>query len=199
MILKHCRSLFSALIVLVLTSCVAPSSPPPNYYLLTAQAVSAQASLADVSLGVGPVRVAPFLERVQLVSHDGRAGLTVDGRHRWAEPLDKGVQRVMVQNLAALTGAQTRNFPWSRSAIPQRALRIDVLDLNSQGQEAVLEVLWVVEDLGGEQAPLRGREKLSQPLGDDSPAAQVLAYSRLLDNLAQNIAARLERVVEGVQ
>ncbi|MCK9563867.1 MAG: PqiC family protein [Bacteroidales bacterium] len=188
---KRCRSFFPALIALVLSGCVVPSSPAPDYYLLTAQAAPAQPGLAHLSLGVGPVRVAPFLERVQLVSHDGRADLDVDDSHRWAEPLDKGIQRVMVQNLAALTGAQTRNFPWSRSAIPQRALRIDVLDLNSRDDRAVLEVLWVVEDLSGVEAPLRGRERLEQLLDGDGPAARVLAYSRLLDSLAQGIAARL--------
>jgi uncharacterized protein len=175
----------------VLAGCITPGSPVPDYYLLTAQSMPAQQQLGHVSLGVGPVRVAPFLERVQLVSHDGRADLEVDDRHRWAEPLDKGVQRVMVQNLAALTGAHTRNFPWSRSAIPQRALRIDVLDLNSRNDRAVLEVLWVVEDTSGTQIPLRGRERLEQTLDGTNPAARVLAYSQLLDGLARIIARQL--------
>jgi uncharacterized protein len=175
----------------VLAGCMTPGSPMSDYYLLTAQSAPAPQQLEHVSLGVGPVRVAPFLERVQLVSHDGRADLDVDDRHRWAEPLDKGVQRVLVQNLAVLTGAQTRNFPWSRSAIPQRALRIDVLDLNSWHDRAVLEVLWVLEDTSGKQPPLRGRQRLEHSLDSSDPAARVLAYSMLLDRLAQIIADQL--------
>ncbi len=189
--LKRSRSCFPALALALLVGCVMPSSPTPEYFLLTSQSAQAEPRLAHLSIGVGPVRVAPFLERAQLVSHDGRGGLDVSDLQRWAEPLDKGIQRVMVQNLASLTGAHTRNFPWSRSGIPQRALRLDVLDLNGAGERAVMEVLWVVEDLGGGQGPVRGRERLEQPLDGGGPDALVLAYSQLLDTLAQRIAAAL--------
>ncbi len=191
MVTGRCRLPIATLIALLLVGCVAPSSPAPNFYLLTAQSPSGDARLAGLGLGVGPVRVAPYLERVQLVSHDGRADLRVDDRQRWAEPLDKGIQRVMVQNLAALTGAHTRNFPWSRSAIPERALRIDVLDLNARDGVARLEVLWVVEAPDREVAPIRGREHLQQAVNGDSHGAVALAYSQLLDSLARTIAERL--------
>jgi uncharacterized lipoprotein YmbA len=181
------------LAVLATGGCLAPrSSGTPDYYLLTALSSPAEPILANTTLGVGPVRVAPFLDRPQLVTHDRAGVITLREQQRWAEPLDKGIQRVMVQNLTLLTGANTRNFPWTRTTIPERALRLDVLDFNHDGAgKALLEVSWVLEDLKHNKLLAIGRERLEHPVNGTDHGALVEAYSALLESLAATIAARL--------
>src|SRR5690554_4201073 len=181
------------LAVLATGGCLAPrSGGTPDYYLLTALSSPGQPVLADATLGVGPVRVAPFLDRPQLVTHDRAGGITLRERQRWAEPLDRGIQRVMVQNLTLLTGANTRNFPWTRTTIPDQALRLDVLDFNHDGAgSAVLEVSWVLEDLKRHKLLATGRERFEHPLNGTEQNALAQAYSALLDSLATTIAVHL--------
>ena len=102
----------------------------------------------------------------------------------------------MEQNLAALTGATTRNFPWTRATVPDLALRLDILELNrDNGGNAVLEASWVLEDLAGNRLLASGRERLIQPLDEVARSYPSLAsaYSLLLDTLARTLALTLER------
>ncbi|HLS98624.1 MAG: PqiC family protein [Porticoccaceae bacterium] len=187
----------AALLCLALATggCLAPRSPAPDYYLLIARSESGQPTLAGKTLGIGPVRVAPFLDRPQIVTHGADGSLTLAEGHRWAEPLDRGIQRVMEQNLSALTGATTRNFPWTRATIPDFALRLDVLELNRDGGDAVLEASWVIEDLAASRVLAGGRERLIQPIDDPAatPGSLAVAYSALLDSLARTLALALDR------
>lgn len=187
---------FLVCLCVAMGGCVSPRSPSPDYYLLIARSESGQQTLTGKTLGIGPVRVAPFLDRPQMVIHSADGHITLAERHRWAEPLDRGIQRVMEQNLAALTGATTRNFPWTRATVPDLALRLDILELNrDNGGNAVLEASWVLEDLAGNRLLASGRERLIQPLDEVARSYPSLAsaYSLLLDTLARTLALTLER------
>jgi uncharacterized lipoprotein YmbA len=113
-------------------------------------------------------------------------------RQRWGEPLEQGVQRVLLQNLHALTGAETRNFPWRQSSIPRFAVRIDVIDLDrlSDGS-AVLDVSWQLEDLQAAKVLATRQQRLTGSAGGPGTAALAAAYSDLFAQLAQQIAAAL--------
>lgn len=175
------------LLALLLTACFGGRSPQPQYHMLTARAPAGTQAL-NTSLGVGPVQVAQFLTRPPIVTHGGSGSLTVADGQRWGEPLDQGVQRVLMQNLAALSGAQVRSFPWRQSTIPAYAVRLEILDLDRLPDgSAVLEANWVLEDLRQSKAVSARHERLTTPVSGDYPALTD-AYSRLLAQLAQHIA-----------
>lgn len=172
--------------------CVGNPSDNQSFYLLTARAQQA-AVTANTSVGIGPVRVAPFLQRPQLVTHGGGGDLDVADTQRWSEPLEQGIQRVLVQNLHALTGADTRNFPWTQATIPRYALRVDVIDLDRGADgNALLEVNWILEDIARNKMLISRRERLNTPLAaGDNPTALATAYSELFVQLAQHMAQAL--------
>ncbi len=182
------------LAALLLGGCITVGGPAQptsaQFYLLTAKA-SIEDTRTERSLGVGPVRIAPFLNRTGIVIHDNGGELILSETHRWAESLEHGIQRVLLQNMEALTGAKVRNFPWSRATAPDLALRLDVLDLNRRSDGvAVLEVNWVLEDLrAGKLIETRRDGFMVRPDGtlDDYPAL-VVAYSTLLTQLAERVA-----------
>jgi len=180
-----------AVVFITLGGCFGGSrSIAPNYYLLTARTVDVPPA-KNFSLGVGPIRIAPFLARHQIVTHGGGSSLDIS-LQRWGEPLEQGIQRVLQQNLTALTGAQSRGFPWRQNTTPDYALRIDVTDLDQLiGNTALLDVSWVLEDLKNHRVITTQQTRLTTTLnGSDAPAL-VEAYSNLWEQLAQRVAQAL--------
>lgn len=189
--MKYFRLMAASAALIFLSACIGSRSTAPNYFLLTAQASSAtNTQQKPFSIGVGPVRVAQFLSRPQIVTHDGSGNLHIVDGERWGEPLDQSIQRVLVQNLAVLTGAETRNFPWRQNLTPDYAVRIDVIDLDKVGSDAILDVSWSLEDLKNQQLIKTEQKKLSTSMSNTSDgAALTRAYSELLLQLANQIAA----------
>jgi len=191
------QGLMLVVICLALSACVTVGQPsqaqPQSYYLLTATA-SIEDPVTERSLGIGPIRVAPFLARPTIVLHNVAGEISLIDQHRWAEPLEQGIQRVMLQNLEAGTGAKVRSFPWTRATAPDLALRLDILDLNRRPDGiAVLEVNWVLEDLrDGHLIHSRRDGFMLTPSTELSEyPALVGAYSELLAQLARKVAEYL--------
>lgn len=160
---------------------------PPVFHVLTSTAVAGAETL-DTTIGVGPVRVTAFLTNQRIATHAGGGTINFDDQQRWGETLGEGVQRVMLQNLRVVTGAQTLNFPWRQTTIPHYAVRIDVIDLDElPGGQALLEVAWVLEDLRAAGSVKSEQLKLLGPLNGSGITALVSAYSELLGQLAGKI------------
>ena len=188
------RLLLATLLLATLGGCFGGArSIAPDYYLLTGRALPATPppAAASFSIGVGPVRVAPFLARQQIVTHAGGSVLNLLPQ-RWGEPLEQGIQRTILQNLTTLTGAQTRGFPWRQSTQPDYAVRIDVIDLDRYDDStALLDVNWVLEDLKNHRIVITQQVRLNSAINGTGAAALTEAYNDLLAQLAQRMAQAL--------
>jgi uncharacterized lipoprotein YmbA len=166
------------------------TSPPTNFYLLSAQDFPA-ATGSSPSVGVGPIEVPEYLNRKNMVlSREGNK-LEVASLNLWAEPVAAGVQRLLVLNLSGLLNTQEVSyFPWQPQRAPQYGVRVNVLQLEADEQRAVLSAEWqVLRPTSGE--PLQRRiSRLAAPLAPgETPPAQVAAtYSALLLQLSEDIA-----------
>ena len=174
---------FSSLLIVCalifsLQACIGGRSVPAQYQLLTARAEkNTAAPLAGKSIGIGPVQVAQFLQRPQIVTHGGGTQLDVEENSRWGEPLEQGIQRVLLQNIAALTGAETRNFPWRQNATPDYALRIDIIDLDKLSNgESTLEANWILEDLKNARVIKTQQERINSRSDYDDLFAQLARH-----------------------
>ncbi|HSB96010.1 MAG TPA: PqiC family protein [Spongiibacteraceae bacterium] len=191
------RWLLGAIGVVLISGCIGSRSPAPNYHLLIARAQNKEAAL-DTSIGIGPVRIAPFLNRPNITTHAGGGALAFNDTERWGEPLEQGIQRVLLQNITILTGAETRNFPWRQSGIPQYAVRIDVTDLDKTADgNAALEVSWMLEDLKNSRVLKTEQQHLVAALNGSGVGALTNAYSDLFAQLAQRIAVALNQAQTG--
>jgi len=193
------------ILTLLLCACFGGSrSLAPDYYLLTSrlltsgpvagnEAQSAQPPAVAFSIGVGPVRVAPFLARQQMVIHEGSGAMKMQTQ-RWGEPLEQGIQRVLLQNLTALTGAQSRGFPWRQNTAPDYALRVDVIDLDRlTDNSAVLEVSWVLEDLKNRRVITTQQMRFTTAVSGGDMMALTNAYSDLFAQLTTHVQQALQR------
>lgn len=198
---RYCGLLAIAILTLSLGACFGGTrSLAPDYYLLTSRLLTSQALTTPIkttstfSIGVGPVRVAPFLARQQIVTHAGSGTMNIEQGQRWGEPLEHGIQRVLLQNLAALTGAHTRIFPWRQNTAPDYALRIDVSDLDKLADNtAILEVSWVLEDLKNGKVLTTQQTRLDTAIAGPDAVALANAYSMLFEQLAQRVKAELQK------
>jgi len=179
-ILSTFSKLVAAIALVALAGCVSPS-PPAKYYLLQPLAEQSASQPPMPTLGVGPLEVADYLKRPQLSTSGGGFRLSRHDGHRWAEPLDKSINRVVIENLSRLNGgAQLLRFPYRRDNQPALTLRAHVLalDLNAAGNaELRVDWQWVDQKTGKKVAGELSR--FEQNVGE-GPEAQAKAYSELL-------------------
>ncbi|MCB1688712.1 MAG: membrane integrity-associated transporter subunit PqiC [Halioglobus sp.] len=185
-------SLTSALtLVLLLAGC--GTSPPNNYYLLSAHEFSG-AGGETPSVGVGPIEIPAYLDRNSMVYNRAGNSLQVATLDLWAEPLVNGVERVMVLNLAGLLNTQdVQSFPWHPQRAPQYGVKVNVLQLEASEQQVSLTAEWLVYQ-PGDSAPIKRRiSQLQANLGAGTPEAEqvAVAYSDLFYQLSELIAAAI--------
>lgn len=173
----------------ILSAC--GSSPVSNYYLLSATGTP-QGAEQSPSLGIGPIKIPEYLNRNGLVYNREGNLLHVASNERWAEPLVNGVERVMGLNLGRLLSTENvQSFPWHRSQQPDYAIRISLIALDANDQRASLTAEWVLEKPKADQFLIRRISTLAHelPSGAVTPAQIAPAYSELLEQLSQLIAA----------
>lgn len=142
---KYVLALAAAGLGLALSACVGGPSEPSRFYVLSSPADLAVAEKrGDVTLGVGPVKLPPHLDRTQIVTQTTRHRLNVRELDQWAEPLKDGVTRVLAQNLSRLADTDgVFQFPWRRPITVEYQIAIDVqqFDTDAQGN-SVLTARW---------------------------------------------------------
>ena len=189
---KKTLSLASALtLMLLLASC--GSSPPNNYYLLSAHEFPA-ADGDTPSVGVGPIEVPEYLSRESMVYNRAANTLQVASLDLWAEPLVNGVQRVMVLNLAGLLNTQDVSFfPWHPKRAPEYGVKVNLLQLEATGQQVLLTAEWLVYRPKSAEPVQRRISKLQSTLAPGTPEAEQVAgaYSDMLYQLSEIIAAAI--------
>jgi uncharacterized protein len=181
--------------VFLLQGCISlgGTSPAPEYYLLTAEAGSPAGSAPlDQSglVSVGPVVLPEFLDRPQIVTRDG-ARVRFSDLHRWAEPLDTGVLRVVSANLERLhPDWQTVDHLAPLALRARRSLRLEVRRLEGDPGQAVIDIRWQLADLGSTTTPVSGHFQQTLPLADTSYQALAMGLSQGLAQLCHEIPLR---------
>jgi len=178
-------------LLMLLAAC--GSSPPSQFYRLT-PGNGSPGSEQQPSLGVGPVEIPEFLNRSGLAYTRGENRLHVSGKEIWAEPLAEGVQRVVGLNLAQLLNTENLNyFPWDTRHQPEYGVRISVLDLDADAQQATLTADWLLYRPATGEIISKRISQHTKPLstGTFAPSELPPVYSALLYQLSETIAAAI--------
>lgn len=171
------------------------SSPPASFYALEPLPLSGDESVGGPLVGVGPVSVANYLRRPQLVSRGRDGAVRVEEFHRWIEPLDDALPRLLTHNLAVLVPqASFVQVPALSTVRPTVRLLATItrFEVDVSGR-ALLEAQWAIDD---RQSLLFGprREVFFAPVGGaGAPADQVLALQSTLEQFSRAIAAEVPR------
>lgn len=139
----------------------------------------------------------PYLERSELVTRSGPGTLEIHEKELWSEPLDKGIARVVADNLRRLT--RSTNVQPAANFIAQDyrklvEIRIERFDPLPDGS-VVLECTWKAQPVGGGEASMRSFNTIVPIPEGPYLGMKTVKHSRIP---AMNEAlARLSRTIAG--
>ena len=186
----------TALVGLVLVAgCVFKRSKNAQIYVLDPVAARDPAALAEQPrdvVGVLKVTVPAWIDRPQIATRSAASEVSIDEFSRWGEPVARGVQRVVTDNLAALL--PDRRFvvaPFPASEGIHYRVGIAITELARQADGGVLlEARWAVLGKKGVTILQRGASHRTNPPAAGS-AGTVAGASEALGALSRDIAEAL--------
>lgn len=169
--------------------------PPPNFYLLDAGAPTHMPGFeAGTAVGVGPVAMAPHLDRNQIVSRETANKLKVSERSQWAEPLQAGFTRVLLVNLGLeLDSNRIYELPSRQRRPLDYQVAIDVLRFDGTlGGNVILGARWQLMSGNGRQVLASKVSRIDQTVTGATYDDFVSAQGRAVVALSQEIAAAIK-------
>lgn len=172
--------------ILMLASCGVGER---SYYVLTADGPAP--SGGGTGIGVGPVSLAEYIDRPNIVVAESDHQLGIAENHRWAGDLCSSITRVTATNLGRrLKTGNVRSYPWRGDEGISRQVTIDVRQLHSGADGyAVIEAGWRVYSLPERRLTASRTFVDREPLDSDGYPSLVAAQSKLLSRLADDIAS----------
>ncbi len=196
-------SIISALLAaLILAGC--GTSRAAKFYLLSATSpVEAAASQGAAQhpaavLGIGPIMIADYLDRPQIVTRIGANELALAEFDRWGGSLQQNVATVLAENLSALLAADhIAVVPWDRSGPLAYRLAVDVTRFDATpGQSVRLRALWTLSGPDGTSAEVTRESNVTEPATERRYAAIAEAMSRSLGSLSREQAASIRSFIQ---
>jgi uncharacterized lipoprotein YmbA len=171
-------------------------TPPVSYYILNPvtegpmSPAGADGNLA-MTIGINPIELPGYLDRVQMVKRTGPNQLEVSSRHRWADYPDRMVQRVLGDNLQMLMAdARVYSAPWPAGFKPDITVGVSFLELiGTTNKTMLLNAVWIIT-VDGDPSPSY-RTTLSEAISGAGFEDLAAAHSHVLETLSRDIAERL--------
>ena len=206
--MRHHASRVVALLLtagaLGLTSC-AGVTDPTRYYVLSSTVAAPNDSArtvdsnAGIGVGVGPVMIPRYLDRVQIVTRGANDDVEISMYHRWAEPLESGIAQVLADDLAQQVGSERiAVFPWRGAAARMLDYQVVVVVMRfegSPGHQVMLDARWRLLGKDGKELVLK-RSTINEPVTGNGYQALVLGMNRVLGTLAREIAAEIRSLAD---
>lgn len=193
------RCFLLVLVLAWLSGCAA--TQPARLYVLSAPGnVPVQAMhrehLQNVSIAVTRVRIPEHLDRPAIVTQAGDVELAYSEFHRWGGPLADNLAEVLALDLGTLLpGAIVWNDNTMRPTEAGFRVELQVLRLTGElGKEAMIAARWSVFAHEGKDPLHTAVSRHALALDSGEYRAYVAAMSRLVLNVARDIAAALQSV-----
>jgi uncharacterized lipoprotein YmbA len=189
------RRLALSLAFVLAAGCVLKTSPPARVYVLDAVTTGPQASASAPAprgvLGVMRVAVPDWIDRPEITARKGTGEIAPDGFARWGEPVGRGMQRVIAEDLARLLpGMRVAAAPLAAREDVDWRLEVVVLEAARQADgTALLEARWSLHAADGAALVQRLSSHRVGPARD--AATTVAALDQALAALSGEIAEAL--------
>jgi uncharacterized lipoprotein YmbA len=170
--------------ILLLSGCAGSRS----FYVLTPDGPAP--SGGGPGIGIGPVSLAEYIDRPNLVLAENENQLSIAESHRWAGDLSATVARVTAANLGRrLHTGNVRVYPWQGDDGIRHQITLDIRQLHGSADgHAVIEAGWRAYSLPDRKLIASRTFVDREPLASDGYPALVAAQSKLLSRLADDIA-----------
>lgn len=184
--------MFSKLLILFLPLLLLSCSSTRQYYILT-DAGKAPTNQGK-GIGIGPVTIADYLvEKPYVVFQSSPNRMEISDLQEWAGDLRSNFSRVLGTNLGRrMNTGNVRIYPWDRENELRYQVTVDLSQFHGTSDgDALLEASWRAYSLPEGQLIASESTTLLEPMTEDGFDALVAAQSRLVDQLAAEIAVKL--------
>jgi len=179
----------------LLGGCVLKQSKPARTYVLDPLAAAGTAAPRETPsgvVGVLKVTVPGWIDRPQITGRAAGGQIVTDEFARWGEPIGRGIQRVVAENLAALLpDRRVVTAPFAPSQAIDQRVDVGITETARQADGSVLvEARWAVLGPKGETLLQRRSSHRASPTAA-GPAGAVAGASEALAGLSRDIADAL--------
>lgn len=167
-------------------------APPATFYQLQQSTTETASRDNNITVLLGPLRVADYLQRENVLQREADGSLSLSQQARWAGSLQDDIGQLLLRQVSAQLGSSRIALYPDRVGIDAQAqvvLSISRLDSGVQ-QPAVLEAQWRLLDAKGS---LRNSRVLRfEEAHNGEVADQVRAQSQLLGQLSKQLVEALQ-------
>lgn len=193
--------------LLVMSACTPFGSgtqkPTKNYVLnsLYTEESTPQplADFSEIGILVGPIRMAQYLDRSDVVIRNSSNEIVIADFSSWAGPLRENFSRVLAENLSLwLNTKKVAIFPGTKLQFFKYNITMNVNRFDGRpGDRSYLRARWTILDKKRKTMLFDDHTILSHPTENDTIEAMVASQSRLVADFSRQIAEVIKDLEEG--
>jgi len=171
-------------------------TPPPEIYLLDSAAPTHLPGFEKgIAIGVGPVELAPYLDRGQIISRESANKLRASEGHQWGEPLKAGFTRVLMVNLGLeLDSNRIYEIPTRQRRSLDYQVAVDILRFDGTlNGKVILGARWTLLSGDGKHVLVSKVSSIEETVNAPSYESFVGAQSRAVVQLARDVADSVKK------
>ena len=154
------------------------------------------ADLSDIGILVGPIKMALYLDRSDIVIRNSQNEVKIADFSAWAGPLQENFSRVLAENLSLwLNTKKVAIFPGSKLPIFEYNVNMVVTRFDGRpGGKTQLRARWVIMDKKKKAILFNEHTMLTDLTENDSIQALVASQSRLIAEFSRQIAESIKDI-----
>ena len=197
---RHSLLSLLPLLLPLLSACSTQPSQATHFYRLAVPDAhkveirqTAPGKAQQPRVGLGPVRLASYLDRPQIVSRITPYRIELNDFHHWAGTLQENIVLALTDALRTELGqAAVIGYPWHRAIQPLYQVALDVTRFDAEAGQVLLQARWTLVKPASDELLAVREARIAEPLQGTGPEALVAAASRAMVQLAQQLAAALQ-------
>ncbi|MCB2168320.1 MAG: PqiC family protein [Deltaproteobacteria bacterium] len=169
-------------------------SQPSRFYTLSAMEQAAAGALPvsparDVAIGIGPIKIADYLDRSEIVTRTGDNRLELAEYDQWAGSFEDNLTQVMADNIGVMVPTERIYlYPWPTSLTLDYQVVLDIVRCDGRlNGEVLLTARWRVLAGAKKKVLAVRRSTITEPVNRPGYEALVAAQSRALATLSREI------------
>jgi len=192
---KKRLTLYSILVIcllLFISGCMRQKLPFFYYTLESSNQVETPSTNSLPNILVGPIVIASFLDKGQLVKQNSAYAITIEEQHRWAGNLQEMLSDALINNLSLNLGTNTI-YPYSDNHVfegLQLELALLHFEKDSKGQ-ALLRARWKISDTNQSILYAKTSTYTTQPENSN--------YSSLVQGLSIGLSSLSEEIADAIR
>ncbi len=141
------------------------------------------------ALRVDTLSVPASWDRIEILKLSAAETLQISDFDHWAAPLAQMARHTLSEDLDQRLPSGSVIYPRLPKPIGALGVNVDILDFSIVASQASMRVSWIIAPSGDSQGAKRSAASLHSPMSSEEPAAVAHAWSDLIGQLADHIAA----------